>query len=238
LTKTYHSPHRKIEWLPNSQGLCVFLHGLRGHPSIWDDHLAEMSKHPEIDAFVPHIPQDGECTLEEAAVPLYAFVKDYAEKHPKKPICLIGMSNGSRIATWIETEMRKEIPGTAVKVSTIAGLHFGSSNLAILENLRIAGWIMHDKNREELAYGSAKAQELLSRVLEPLPDGAAERDYEFYAASEDLYVDPGSAAPCINKNERVHLRHGYGHHTIVSAVAQHQILSCTDWIQKHQNRSI
>lgn len=235
-TDSYNLCGQNTNWKKDSIGLCVLIHGLRGHPSIWRSQKQLLKSHTKIDTFVPFVPKKGDCSLEEAARPILSTILDYIAKHPGKPICLIGVSNGSRLSTWIETELRQRDPRVSVKVSTIAGVHLGSSVINRLESFGIAGCFLKPVIRRELAYNSEKAKELLSRVKAYWPSGfgVGERAYEFYASMDDCQVpDLDSSLPIINKGEQFHVVSGQGHNSIVAAVAKEQIASCVNWIHSY-----
>ncbi|HAB98854.1 MAG TPA: hypothetical protein DCE71_03420 [Parachlamydiales bacterium] len=222
---------RPLEWNPESKGLCVMVHGLSANPTTWNLQFDQLRNHPDIDTFAPVVTKAGFCSLEEAADPILPVILDYAEKNPKKPICLIGTSNGSRICTYLETLMRDKAPSTPVKVSTIAGIHFGSSLMNHLNWLGLAKFFMPPVLREELPYGNKKAQELLARVREPLGQEAAERAYEFFATPDDLIVpDLESSLPALNKGEVYHILPGHSHCSLPGAIAKKQIALCVEWI--------
>lgn len=154
----YHLCDKKLIWKKDSSGLCVLLHGFKGHPSIWDPHLKILNEESKIDVFVPFVPKAGNCSLEEAASPILPNIIDYTKNHPDKPICLIGVSNGGRLATWLEVQLRTISPSTPVKVSTIAGVHFGTPIIQLLEKLKLAKFFLSPVIRKELSYGNVKAK--------------------------------------------------------------------------------
>ncbi len=222
----------KPTWSRQSAGLVVLVHGLNGHPSIWKTHIKELKKHPNIDLYVPFVHLAGNCSLTAASSPIQNKIADYIRRNPLKPICLIGFSNGSRIVTSIERNLRDIAPETTVKVSTIAGVHFGSTLINRISNTRVVKNFLHPSVRLELAYRSKTSQELLQRVRQPLPSTVSKRDYEFYASTNDLAVpNIDSSLPYLNLGERFHVVHGYGHKSIVSAVAKQQLHSCIKWIK-------
>ncbi len=224
-------PIKKVDWSHKSDTLFVLVHGLRGHPSVWEAHVNLIKTHPKFDVFAPFVPFQGNCSLEEAATPILPNILAYTKTHPGNPICLLGVSNGSRIVTWLETELREKAPTTAVKVSTIAGVHFGSSVITLLEQFGFGRLLFHPAILQELAYGSRKAKELMEKVQKPLPPEVADRDYEFYAATADMHVpNIDSSLPILNRGEHFHLIHGHGHNSIVAAIAKQQIDSCLKWI--------
>lgn len=230
----FHRCDKEIQWKTVSEGLYVLIHGLKGHPSIWNSHLRELAKRPKVDIFVPYVPHAGNCTLEEAGKPILKQVLDYLKHHPQHPICLIGFSNGSRIATWLETQLRQVARGTAVKISTIAGVHFGSPLINRFERYQVARFIFHSAIRKELTFGSQKAQELLKNVLAKLPPDT-ERSYDFFATTEDLVVPSlGSSLPRLGLGEKHYVVQGFGHMSIVSRISVQQIRLCHDWMEKQQ----
>lgn len=226
----YHHCGEKRVWNKESKSLCVLVHGLRSHPCIWRPQLELLKRHPEIDLFVPFVPKKGNCSLEEAAVPILPTILDYAEQHPGKPICLMGVSNGSRIVTWLETQLREKAPRSAVRVSTIAGIHFGSPVVNWLEKYKLAFLILKPVIRKELAFGSQKAKDLMEKVTKPLPPNTAPRSWDFSATTEDLQVPHlGTSLPNLPGATR-HIRHGHGHSSIVEAMAEEQIRSYVKWM--------
>jgi hypothetical protein len=224
-----------MEWKKDSQGLVVLIHGLRNSPAAWNTQLSYLRKYHQIDVFAPTVPHKGMCSLEEAAMPILPKVLDYVEKHPGKPVCLLGVSNGGRIVLWLDPQLRQKAPNTPVKISNIAGVHFGSRRMNLLENIGLAKRFYPEALRQELQYGSSKAKELLQQVASSLPDRCAPRNYEFYATTEDLSVpDLDSTLPQINKGESHHVVHGHSHDSIVGAVAERQINSCVQWMKGFQ----
>ena len=218
-------------WNTESQGLVVLLHGLRSDPAAWFPQLSLLRKHQKIDVFNPLVHKRGLCALEEATLPLLPRVIDYIQTHPGRPICLIGMSNGSRIATWLETRLREIAPQTPVMVSTISGVHLGSSRMNQLEKFKMKSALYPAALQQELKFQSEYALNLLNRVRAPLPPNCAPRKFEFYATTDDLLIpDLASSLPEINQGERFYVLQGHSHDSIVSAVAEQQIDSCLSWI--------
>ncbi len=222
---------QKIEWQSKSQGLVAFFHGICSDPVIWDEQRSLLHSHPEIDVFAPVVPNRGLCSLEEAVSPILPTILDYARKFPENPICLAGHSNGSRIATSLETELRRDAPQTPVMVSTIAGVHFGSSRMNFMENWGLAKYFYPYDFQKELKYGSPRAIELLEKVKAPLLDGTAPRFYQCFAATEDVLVpDLDSSLPRLDKGESFCVVHAHSHDSIVAAVAEQQVQACCQWI--------
>lgn len=234
----FHRCENGMQWKVNSQGLYVLLHGLKGHPAMWTNYIAEFSEDQRtknVDLFVPYVPKAGNCGLEEALQPIRKLIFDYATNNPGKPICLIGVSNGGRMADVIETEMRVQHPTTPMKILTMAAVHFGSSFLMKILDCGFTRWWtqLHEDIRQELPLGSQKAQEIIKAVIQPCPPNVT-RDYEFFAATEDAVVpDLGSSLPVLGKSERHRIVHGYGHSSIVDGVREKVLKSCRTWMQQH-----
>jgi len=230
---TYDHCDKKKEWNKESRGCVVFLTGLNGHPGIWKGQLAKLKDTPAIDRFIPYIPESGDCVLETAAVPILKVVEDYTKTHPGKRICLIGVSNGARIATYIETKLRTIAPNTPVKISTIAGAHFGSRWADFFKNLGMPAIPKHSGPlMAELLFGGKKAKELLDEVQKPLPANVI-RSYQFFATTEDTtIIDLCSAIPKTAAIERSYrVLNGHGHNSIVNAVAEEQMRDCLNWLR-------
>ncbi|MEL7432081.1 MAG: hypothetical protein AAGI90_06120 [Chlamydiota bacterium] len=224
---------KSVTWNPDSQGLIVFIHGLRNDPAAWFSQLSLLPPNTKMDIFAPVVHKRGVCPLDQAVNPLLPKIEDYVKKNPKKPVCLLGTSNGSRVAAEIETRLREISPGTPVKVSSVAGPHLGSSSLDLFDRFScgLANWRYPDGLKEELKYNSDKAKELLRRIKTPLPKGCAPRSYEFYATTEDITIpDLVSTLPKLTMREKHYLVHGESHGSIVSAIAKQQMDSCFAWM--------
>lgn len=149
----------------------------------------------------------------------------------KKPICLLGVSNGARLVMSLETKLRITSSHTPVMVSAISGAHFGSSRMDLLEKIGLAKLFHPKVIIEELKYGSDKARELLDKVRTPLPQNCAKRNYEFYASLDDHTIpDLDSTLPVLNKGEKHYLLNGHSHDSVVTSVAEKQIASCVQFI--------
>lgn len=218
----------KIIQQPESQGLMVFVHGLRSFPEIWSNQLSFLEQQP-VDIFVPHVPEKGMCSLEEAVAPIYPLIRDYAQQNPQKPISLLAHSNGSRIVSLMDKYLREDAPQSPVRVSAIAGVILGSSRMDQIDRFGIASYF-YPQIANELKYGSVTARALLESLAAPLPDGCAPRSYEFFATPEDFSVpDLDSSLPLLNKGERYHFIPGHSHNSIVAAVAEEQMRACLEW---------
>jgi hypothetical protein len=244
---TISKVYTRGDWKEDSDGLIVMVHGLgEGGASEWNAHVSILEKYPTIDIFTPQVVKDGRCALNESAEPILTKVSDYAKKHPNKPVCLIGLSNGSRIVTWIETKLRNEHPKTSVRVSTIAGIHLGTWGINLLAYLRVPqilqriGWQKKFPQVlcEELSVGSARSKALLESVRAPLPKDCAPRSYELIAAAHDwMIINTESSLPDLNRGEVKFIVWGHGHLSIPVAVAREQIDRALNWMKKLMNQS-
>ncbi len=221
-------------WKKESDGLVVLLHGLNTSPAVWHAQRSLLDSHPNIDLFAPTIPHFGACSLEEATHPLLNSILNYTQTHPNKPVCLLGTSNGSRIATKLEVEMRQKAPKTPVLVSSVAGLHFGSKGMNLLKWLGIAKKLYPEAVQNEFTFANPTAAHLLEQIKSPLPPQCAERKYEFYASLDDVFIrELSSTLPVLNKGEQRYILTGESHYSIVAAVAKKQIETCVHWIGKN-----
>ncbi len=230
-SNSLYGSYKNPIWKPNSKGLIVLVHGLKGDPSIWRTHVKELKSSPDFDLYIPTVYMTGNCKLSDATTPIQEKIIDYIQKHPLNKICLIGFSNGARIVTSIETNLRQLSPETLLKISTIAGVHLGSPIINRLSKTPLLKNLFHPELKADLSYGSQNSLQLLNRVVSPLPNGVAKRSYEFYASTNDLAVpNIDSSLPHLNLGERFHVVHGYGHKSIVGAVAKQQLTSCLNWL--------
>jgi hypothetical protein len=216
-------------WKKNSEGLYLFVHGLQSHPHVWHDYIDQLKeKNPNVDIKAPYVTKRGNCSLEEATEPLKKMVLDYIEKHPGKPICFIGTSNGGRIIAFLSTFLRGY--KTAIKVCSIAGVFLGTSVIKTIKKwgisrlLRLTNVIL-----EELDEGSDVSAKLMSKMQASLKTGNI-RSFDFFAAHKDRKVsNPLSSLPIIKKGEEHFLVVGTGHSSIVPIVKDFVLQRCEDW---------
>lgn len=229
----YLQPFETPVWNPNSDGLYLFIHGLRLHAFEWEEHLkcleGQMDK---VDVLMPKVVKKGDCSLEAAGKPILKIIMNYINSHPNKPICILGMSNGCRIALWLEYQLRQKAPQVAVKVSATSGVLFGTRLVNFLRKFAILRiFVGCPTICDELAFGSETARKLLDRVKEPFDQD--KRDYEFYTTTEDFeLIDLCTALPRLDKGERYHVVPGRGHHSILPVICQKQMQDCQDWMAK------
>jgi hypothetical protein len=226
--------YRKFETKSDSQGLVVLVHGLFSHPSCWNNHLAQIDRN-QYDVYTPFVTRQGNCSLEEAANPIYETIKQYYEKpeNENKPLCLVGHSNGGRIIHAISQRLSQEKPKVAAKVSSIAGAHFGSHVPNFFKGVEKVFCFFDPAMIEGLSYNGVPAQELLKGMRAPLPENTL-RSYSFYGTRNDLLVPLDSALPDIHKKEEHLYLSGLGHCAIVPTIAADQMKSCLGWMAEQR----
>lgn len=226
---TWNNPGKIHE----SKGLYVLIHGLKGHPCCWDNYINQIKEQqPCSDCFVPNIKDGGNNSLEEIANPILEAVRDYVEKNPGKPICLIGVSNGTRIAGYIERNLMLE--KTAIKTISIAGVHFGTKIIDKLERFKLLKILnLHPAIVQDFKYGSETAKKYLDEWRESDKLAKGERSREFYATTEDdKALGFESGLPIINGLKDTHIIiHGESHNSIVDALQKRVLGNCKTWME-------
>ena len=218
-------------WKDDSQGLYVAIHGVNGRPTIWHPQLhALREKQPHFDIRFPYVPQKGNCSLDESVAPIEAMVRDYIRKHPAKPISLLGISNGARIAAELEIRLRNT--QSPIKLSAIAGPFEGTKKLDLADKLGVANWIYATPFIDELRYQSNTATQLMRRMNEAY--NRTPRSYDFYATPNDSQISPytGSFPRLEGKDANYFLVPGENHNSIVSRVSELQIQRCMEWMNR------
>lgn len=220
-----------VHWKEKNKGLYVAIHGLNGHPSIWHTQLLALRKlQPEFEIRLPYVHRRGNCELQEAVMSIEAMVRDYIEHYPNNPVCLIGVSNGARIAADLEIRLRDT--KTPIKVSCIAGAFFGTKQMNLLDKRGVARRAYSGLLVDELLYQSPTAVQLGERMRAPVESNVL-RSYEFYATPSDFQIRPYTASFPFLNNENVYyyLVPGENHNSIVSKVADIQVKNCVKWMK-------
>lgn len=227
---TIISSNKKYEWKQNSEALYVMIHGLLGHPSTWNEQVTLVKQlHPNADIANVVVPFKGNCSLEDASDPILEMILNYILQFPNNPISIFGTSNGGRIASKIEHDLR--ITPTRIHVSTISGVHRGSQTMSLITQYNIAKYLYDQSVYTDLSFDSKLSLELLDKQREQLPSRAI-RNFEFYATTEDTrLIDYRSALPKINQNEKHYIVHGVEHSSIVYHVCNQQVHNAVTWIK-------
>jgi hypothetical protein len=223
----------KQSWNPDNRGLFVVLHGLKGSPVYaavtYQEKIHKLHGN-KYEVRVPFVPKKGNCSLTEAADPILAIVLDYIEQNPGKPICLIGTSNGARIAAYIETRLRHL--NVNIRVTGIAGVFYGSSSMNTIASLNIAQLVLHPSVIADLMVGSDTSKSLIEAMQAPLETGT--RTYEFYATVNDAYIPNFSSCFPVVPNAKYNLHSGQDHKSLQVAVRDEELQRAFVWMDSMQ----
>lgn len=218
-----------------SDGLYLFIHGLRGSPTDWDRYAEEvMQKDPVAHVFVPHVAAKGNCALEVAGGPLLEVVCNYLQKFPGRPIYLIGTSNGGRIATYIETHLDPAVLGnSSLKVASLSGVHNGTLLVNRIRKMGLSRLLRLDRVlEEEFVFGGRAAQGFMQAWQEKQRVWRQQDQsvrHLFCATTEDEQVRRlSSSLPNSQDRWTEHkISSGHSHTSIVDALRGQVI----EWIQ-------
>jgi len=225
-----------IKWKDNSEGLHVLIHGLNGHPSIWDGHLSTLQREsPQMDTFVPFVPLKGQCTLKEAADPILEKIKTFIEQNRGKPVILSGVSNGGRIAAFIEYQLRTLYPDTPIMINAIAAPMYGtqSPSETSFAQKKFQNYSVHIQR--SLAFGSLESKQLLANMNESL-NRDVKRKFVFFGSRNDWHVTHlGSTIPKVIHACEHHITQGYMHSGIVEGVKRQHLAIAARWIRENDS---
>lgn len=242
-SETYIDPSidQDFHWKENSSGLYVFIHGIHGHPSCWNAYKKTIkTQDPHADVCLIKVKNGGDCSLEEAAEPIFRLLKNYSKKHHANPIALIGTSRGAPITASLELKMRKLAHGPKVYVGTIAGAHHGSLMMTLLKTIGCAHLWFSREVVNELSYKSNCATKLLDQQKTGL---IVDRKFRSYCTTEEFQIQP-----CISSFPRLQIEktgsskmvseehfyiHGSGHLSIVDRVQPHILDDLFKWMGKN-----
>lgn len=171
-------------WNKISSGLFVSIHGLGGDISSFGHHLSDCVENLNwnYDIILPKVIFGGNCKLDIASERILNLILDYINYHPKKPIYIFATSNGSRIASYIEVNLRHL--DVDIYIFSFAGVYGGTRNF---DNLKYLVSLFYDKNIvEDLSLNSETNKLLKQRMDEEFKIGT--RHYEFFAAANDLHI--------------------------------------------------
>lgn len=218
----------------NNKGLVVFIHGLNSTPELGRNLYKkeiENQARGEFEVWVPSIPKQGNCSLEEAAKPILEMVEKYIETNPGKPVQLIGHSNGGRIAAYIETHLRdKEV---AIRMTGIAGVFFGSEVINLYKKTGAAHLFLSHHILKDLQTNSQKSKQLINDMRKEVTIGS--REYTFYTTVNDLAIPNfTSCLPNIEQNEKCYVLIGCGHSDIQEVVYKREIKKVIDFLRKYE----
>lgn len=204
--------------------LVVLLHGIYGHVFTMHRLFTDIRK-LGINVCAPRM---ASCNLsaEACADIILPIITRYVNSHDNASVILVGLSNGGRVACFVEHAMRQACPRTPVLLMSVAGAVTGT--VVIDDNI---GACLIDRSvRQQLGYRSRESLDLIERLREPLPRGVV-RHHIFYATCQDQLVRPiESALPDIRQNEQHFLLDGCGHLSIMDVVHNHVMLMIQSFI--------
>ena len=227
----YCNPAEQREWREDNEGLYVFISGLKSHPIWAEGHRSRLEREqPNMEVRIPSIPHNGDCSLEEAAQPIVEMIRDYIQQNPGKPICLIGTSNGGRIAAKVETALRGE--GAPIRVSALAGVFFGSQRMDRLAHWHIADYLFNPAVVQELQTGSEVSIALIEAMRAETEDPRA---YEFFASANDEFIPNfSSCLPIFGRGETFRVVEGENHFSITHSARREQLNNARRWMEENR----
>ena len=220
----------------DKKSLFVLVHGINDDPCTWKKHYKTIKLNcPDAEVIAPIVTKRGNCSLEEATQPIKDLVQGIINKNPGIPVVFIGHSNGARVVTKIASEL--DFNTSALKISTIAGLHFGTKKMDYALQVfgkKIISFIGYSSEViDEFQYASPIAKNLVNGMQK---ERFPANECSFYCSPDDTEIVPqDSAYPKIAKKIAVkyyQVLGGYGHRSIVEKIASHQINDCKRWIEE------
>lgn len=232
-------PANSLPWKnQQSNGLYLFIHGLRGSPTDWASYTKRIGQdESNATIFTPNVYAKGNISLEKAADPILEAVRDYLREHPGRPINIFGTSNGSRICTYIENNLpQEELGKSCLRIVSIAGILNGTKFIDFLEKYHLTFMSGLDPElQQEFKWESNVAKTTLHQWSEKQKIwNENNRDVRhFYCASlEDEQVRPiMSSLPNSNNTINFHkVFRGQTHTSIVEKACS----KIFDWLNKNK----
>lgn len=218
-----------------SEGLCVLIQGLGGYPFIWKKYIDDLKQlNPKIHCVAPVIYKRGNDRLKKVSQPVLAIIKDYIAKNPNKPICFVGISNGARIASYLERKLYQE--SCPIKNYSIAGVHFGTNvmNMAIKTGL-VKIFRIHPEVQKDMKFASGANIRRLHAWRKRSMQAQGKRERVFYASTEDLRVDLRSSIPKIDhKTDAQEIFNKHSHISMLNAPQKAIVNSVNEWVKNNQ----
>lgn len=218
-----------------SSGLAVFIHGMNHSPGQFHEYCEEIRKvNKQVTILAPRVKNRGQCAVEEAAQEIFAQISQWRKNNQKKPIVLVGISNGGRLAALLGDKLVDS--GHPVKVVCIAAPLYGTTMLnpsfsarilAVWQ--RIAKLLYHEKVVEELSYNSPKAIEIIGRMQNAAKKGVS---FDFYSSLSNTVRPVSSSYPSGVQNSRHFLLKYAGHDSILREIKEKVVSDTITFISK------
>ena len=187
INKTSNRYEKK--WNQNNSGLYIVIHGLFGSPKTVGYKIAKIvgeinkNKINPYEIILPNILNKGNCSLATASEPLLNLLIDYIQTYSLNPIHIIGVSNGSRIASWIEAKLRDRVAN--IRITAIVGAYDGSTMITNYGSYGLQ-YILDSSIISNFTQNSYENTNLKQLMRTPIKYGS--RHYEFYTTANDWYI--------------------------------------------------
>lgn len=195
--------------------LVVLLHGIHGNVHTLDA-LFEAFRSYGVSVCAPRMPST-QLPADMCAEMVVCGIANYLQSHPTvSSVALVGLSNGGRVACFVELLLRQTHPHIAVIVISIAAPIWGTTTV---DRYRIGVWLLglSDVVQDHLTFKSPHSMALVDRLSDDVPGHVGRRHYVFIATRHDQLVQPYWAAlPVIHKSEHHILLENWGHLSILS----------------------
>lgn len=198
----------------DSKCLVVLLHGIYGFVYTMHRLFTDIRK-MHVDVCAPRMPS-CDLSAEDCAGMVLRIIESYLSSHSDAAVVLVGLSNGGRVACYVEHAMRQAFPHTPVLLASVAGVVTGT---VVIDH--VGACPIDPLVRQQLAYRSRESLDLIARMREPLPVETV-REFVFYATQRDQLVRPiVSALPDIGHGAQHFLLDGCGHMSIMDVAHVH-----------------
>jgi hypothetical protein len=183
---------------------------------------------------------------DENEAKIFQEIFAWAKNNPFKPIVLMGVSNGSRLAAHLAIMLREAGIENPIKVSCIAGVMFGTTMMnqptwspqnqqrwreALQSGLPMVGG-HHPEIIKDLSWASDSAKQLIAKIRIAAEQGM---DFEFFvSASDNKVTPPASAFPSKVWNASYYFALDEGHSSIIAASLATQLETCSRFIDRRQ----
>lgn len=212
---------------PERPNLAVLIHGLQGNPADLMDHRARFVGTHAV--YRPEVHRLGNCPLAAAVAPIRARIDAHVERHrPNGTVTLVGLSNGGRIASQIEVDLRGT--PTPIFTATLAAPLLGSplieTHLGWLAGA--TGWYSWGVI-DDLRPAVAAAAPLTLDLLADIPEATGPRRWHRYAGEADAMVPVQSATHAGRGHAEVVPDHC--HVSLATATADAVYASAAEWLE-------
>lgn len=226
-----YSEYRTIPSNSSKRRLAVCLHGVDcNHAQFSSVVFSLESDHPEeiqnIDIFTPDIPNRGNDDLISMAQGIVESIDSWIGDRENLEVVLVGISNGSRIARMVETQLlQKPEKIKKLRFISVVGAYNGSSMASVARKFGLLSRpFISSTIVKEMAPNSESIISLQKASERAQKETAlGDREYFFIASPPGLdwlVPDLSSTLPKIDHTAHYGIVPGNGHHSIVKATAK------------------